>query len=86
MNVLSFFKSGLSARLVVINSLGLLGFFAKHHEYNFLVNGYNSKGKKSSIQFSFKNNKPFERLITEMSAVTGLGMGEVRTALEIKKK
>ena len=28
MNVLSFFKSGLSARLVVINSLGLLGFFA----------------------------------------------------------
>ncbi|MEC7628528.1 MAG: sensor N-terminal transmembrane domain-containing protein, partial [Pseudomonadota bacterium] len=25
---MSFFKSGLSARLVVINSLGLLGFFA----------------------------------------------------------
>ncbi len=70
---------------VVFGPLGLLGFLAKHHDYNFLVNGYNSLGKKTSIQFSFKNNKPIERLMTEMPFVTGLGMGEIRTALEIKK-
>ena len=70
---------------ILLGPIGLLGFFAKHHDYNFLVNGYNTQGKKTSIQFSFKNNKPVERLITEMSAVTGLGMGEIRTALEIKK-
>ena len=70
---------------ILLGPIGLLGFFAKHHNYNFLINGYNTQGKKTSIQFSFKNNKPVERLITEMSAVTGLGMGEIRTAFEIKK-
>tara|TARA_Y100001968_G_scaffold71728_1_gene62961 strand:+ start:179 stop:709 length:531 start_codon:yes stop_codon:yes gene_type:complete len=70
---------------VLLGPIGLLGFFAKHHDYNFLVNGYNKLGKKTSLQFRFKNNKPLERLITEMSSVTGLGMGETRTALEIKK-
>ena len=70
---------------ILLGPLGLLGFFAKHHDFNFLVNGYNTSGKKTSIQFSFKNSKPVERLITEMSAVSGLGMGEMRTALEIKK-
>ena len=70
---------------ILLGPIGLLGFFAQHHDYNFLVNGYNELGKKTSIQFKFQNNKPVEELITEMSMVTGLGMGEVRTALEIKK-
>ncbi len=70
---------------ILLGPIGLLGFFAKHHDYNFLVNGYNSAGKKTSIQFKFQNNKPVEELISEMSMVTGLGMGEIRTALDIKK-
>ncbi len=70
---------------VLFGPIGLLGFAAKHSDYNFLVNGYNQQGDKTSLQFKFKNNKPVEALIQEMPVVTGLGMGEVRTALEIKK-
>jgi len=70
---------------VMLGPLGLLGFFAKHSDYNFLVNGYNKQGDKTSLQFKFKNNKPVESLIQEMPMVTGIGMGEIRTALEIKK-
>jgi len=70
---------------VMLGPIGLLGFFAKHSDYNFLVNGYNQQGVKSSLQFKFKNKKPVESLIQEMPMVTGIGMGEIRTALEIKK-
>ncbi len=70
---------------VLLGPIGLLGFAAKHSDYNFLVNGYNQKGIKTSLQFKFKNNKPVESLIQEMPMVTGIGMGEIRTALEIKK-
>ena len=70
---------------VLLGPIGLLGFAAKHSDYNFLVNGYNQKGIKTSLQFKFKSNKPVESLIQEMPMVTGLGMGEIRTALEIKK-
>ena len=70
---------------VLFGPIGLLGFAAKHSDYNFLVNGYNQQGDKTSLQFKFKNNKPVESLIEEMPMVTGLGMGEMRTALEIKK-
>ena len=70
---------------VMLGPLGLLGFFAKHSDFNFLVNGYNQKVVKTSLQFKFKNNKPVEGLVQEMAMVTGIGMGEIRTALEIKK-
>ena len=70
---------------VLLGPVGLLGFLAKHSDYNFLVNGYNQEGKKTSLQFKFKNNKPAEQIISEMPMVTGIGMGEIRTALEIKK-
>ena len=70
---------------VLFGPIGLLGFTAKHSDYNFLVNGYNTQGDKTSLQFKFKNNKPVESLMQEMPMVTGLGMGEIRTALDIKK-
>ena len=70
---------------VLFGPIGLLGFTAKHSDYNFLVNGYNKQGDKTSLQFKFKNNKPVESLMQEMPMVTGIGMGEIRTALEIKK-
>ncbi len=70
---------------VLFGPIGLLGFAAKHSDYNFLVNGYNQQGDKTSLQFKFKSNKPVETLIQEMPMVTGIGMGEIRTALEIKK-
>ena len=70
---------------VLLGPIGLLGFAAKHSDYNFLVNGYNQQGDKTSLQFKFKSNKPVETLMQEMPMVTGIGMGEIRTALEIKK-
>ena len=70
---------------VLFGPIGLLGFTAKHSDYNFLINGYNQQGDKTSLQFKFKSNKPVEALIQEMPMVTGIGMGEIRTALEIKK-
>ena len=70
---------------VLFGPIGLLGFAAKHSDYNFLVNGYNQQGIKTSLQFKFKNNQPVESLMQEMPMVTGIGMGEIRTALDIKK-
>tara|TARA_B100002051_G_C16618621_1_gene577040 strand:- start:66 stop:749 length:684 start_codon:yes stop_codon:yes gene_type:complete len=73
------------ATTVLFGPIGLLGFLAKNHDFNFLVNGYNEDGKKTSIQVQFKNDKPARRFVSEMSAVTGLGMGQKRSAAEIKK-
>lgn len=68
---------------VLFGPIGLLGFLAKKHDYNFLVNGYDAEGKKSSISLQFKNDKPAKRFINEMRQVTQLGMGQTRTAQEI---
>ena len=69
---------------IFFGPLGLLGFLAKKHEYDFLINGYDEYGKKTSIQFSFKNDKPAKRLINELQMTTQLGMGQTRTAKEIR--
>ncbi len=70
---------------VLLGPIWLLGFAAKHSDDNFLVNGYNQKGIKISLQFKFKSNKPVERLRQEMPMVNGMGIGEIRTALEIRR-
>ncbi len=72
------------ATTIFLGPIGLLGFLAKKHDYNFLINGYDEDGKKTSIQFSFKNDKPAKRLINELQMVTELGMGQKRTAKEIR--
>ena len=71
------------ATTILFGPIGLLGFLAKKHDYNFLVNGYDAEGKKSSISLQFKNDKPAKRFINEMQQVTQLGMGQTRTAQEI---
>ena len=73
------------ATTVLLGPVGLLGFFAKDHDYDFLVNGYNDKGKKTFLQIQFKNNKPAKKFAAEMFQATGLGMGEIRTAEEIRR-
>ena len=74
------------ATTIFLGPIGLLGFLAKKHDYNFLINGYDEDGKKTSMQFSFKNDKPAKRLINELQLVTELGMGQVRTAEEIRNR
>ena len=71
------------ATTILFGPIGLLGFLAKKHDFNFLINGYDSEGKKSSITLQFKNDKPAKRFINEMQLVTQLGMGQTRTAKEI---
>ena len=72
------------ATTILLGPLGLLGFLAKNHEFNFLVNGYDRQGRRTSLSIQFKNDKPAKRFINEMQLITGLGMGQVRTAQEIK--
>ncbi len=72
------------ATTILFGGIGLLGFLAKNHQYDFTVNGYDASGKQVSMQFKFANDKPAKLLIQEMIMVTGLGMGQTRTVEEIK--
>ena len=72
------------ATTLLLGPIGLAGFFAKNHDFDFLVSGYNEKGKKTYLQIQFKNNKPAKKFASEMFQVTGLGMGETRSAEEIR--
>jgi hypothetical protein len=69
---------------VLFGGIGLLGFLAKNHQYSFTINGFDAAGREVSMQFEFRNDKPVKRLVNEMAAITGLGMGQTRTVEEIK--
>ena len=56
----------------------------KEFEGYFTVVGYNKVGEKISNSFRFINKKPANRLRTALPAVTGLSMGEERTAEELE--
>lgn len=71
------------ATTILFGGIGLLGFLAKNHQYNFTINGFDAEGKKASMQVEFKNDKPAKLLMSELTAFTGLGMGQTRTAEEI---
>ncbi|WP_320677325.1 hypothetical protein [Prochlorococcus sp. MIT 1300] len=73
------------ATTIFFGPLGLLGFLAKKHDFNFVINGYDDQGKKTSMQIQFKNAKPAKRFIQEMGMVTGLGMGQRRSAKQIRR-
>jgi hypothetical protein len=72
------------ATTILFGGIGLLGFLAKNHNYNYYINGFDSSGRKISMQFVFKNDKPARLMMQELSAYTGLGMGQTRTIEEIK--
>lgn len=72
------------ATTVILGPIGLLGFLAKTHQYNFTINGFDASGKQVSMQFEFKNDKPAKKLMQELPGVTGLGLGQTRTVDEIK--
>jgi hypothetical protein len=71
------------ATTLLFGGIGLLGFLAKNHQYNFTINGFDAEGKKASMQVEFKNDKPAKQLMSELTSFTGLGMGQTRTAEEI---
>ena len=71
------------ATKILFYPMPLLGFLAKKHDFNFLINGYDLDGKKTSIQIQFKNDKPAKQFVNEMRVVTQLGIGQTRSASEI---
>lgn len=74
-----------AAATYVLGPVGLIGFLAKTHDYNYLITGYDQLGNRASVQIKFQNNTPAKRFVQEMVEITGLGMGQVRTATEIKE-
>ena len=72
------------ATTILFGGIGLLGFLAKNHNYNFYINGFDASGKKLFMEFAFKNDKPAKLLMQELGIYTGLGMGQTRTIEEIQ--
>lgn len=72
------------ATTILFGGIGLLGFLAKNHDFDFTVDGYDEEGKKVALQFKFINNKPVKRLTSELNRISGLGMGRQRSIAEIK--
>ena len=57
----------------------------KSADFYFTVIGYNQEGKKIVQNFNFFNKKPAGRMFQELAALSGLGMGELRTSEQIKE-
>lgn len=86
--------AGALAGGVLLGPIGLLGGLiggamagsgaGKEFEGYFTVVGYNKEGEKISNAFRFINKKPANRLRSALPAVTGLSMGEERTAEELE--
>lgn len=71
------------ATTILFGGIGLLGFLAKNHQYDFTINGFDAEGKKVTMQIQFKNDKPAKQMMSELTTFTGLGMGQTRTVQEI---
>ena len=72
------------ATTILFGGIGLLGFLAKNHDFDFTVDGYDAEGRRVAMQFKFKNNKPAKRLTSELYQVSGLAMGRQRSINEIQ--
>ena len=69
---------------LLFGGLGLLGFLAKNHNFDFTVDGYDGEGRRVAMQFKFKNSKPVKPLMEELYRVSGLAMGRQRSIAEIR--
>jgi hypothetical protein len=74
-----------AATTYLLGPVGVVGFLAKTHDYNYAITGYDRQGDRTSIQIRFLNSKPAKHFVEEMLLVTGLGMGQTRTAAQIKE-
>lgn len=73
-----------SSMTYLLGPVGLIGFAAKTHDYNYALNGYDSNGKKMVVRIQFKNKLPAQKFAKEMAEFTRLSMNDSRTAAEIK--
>lgn len=72
------------ATTIIFGPLGLLGFLAKKHNYNFTVDGYDQDGRRVALQFRFKKEEPAKNITEELFKISGLPMGRQRSIAEIK--
>ena len=63
---------------------GLMGFAAKKHDYQFSVSGYDEDGDSMHLSWRFINNKPANRMMSEMPTISGLRRGQRRSIEDIK--
>ena len=68
----------------LLGPIGLIGFAAKTHDYNYSLTGYDLDGRRLSVRIRFLNKKPAIKFVNEMIEFTQLGMSETRTAKDIK--
>lgn len=73
------------ATTILFGGIGLLGFLAKNHDFDFTVDGYYSEGRKVAMQFKFVNNKPVKKLTSQLYRISGLAMGRQRSVAESRQ-
>ena len=81
-------KSDVSTGLittVALGPLGMLGFLNDKHSYTFNLNGYDQYGNKNSLNIHFLNDKPAKKFIREIELVSGLALGQRRSAKQIRE-
>jgi len=86
--------AGAIAGGILLGPIGLLGGLigggiagsgaGKEFEGYFTVAGYNKEGKKIAHSFYFINPKPAKRLRSSLPSITGLSLGEERSAEELE--
>lgn len=72
------------ATTILFGPLGLLGFLAKKHDYNFTIDGYDEEGRRVALLFKFKKEEPAKSMTEELYRISGLPMGRQRSIAEIK--
>ena len=71
--------------MVVDTQPRMLGFLGEKNIYTFNLNGYDQYGKKKSLNIQFLNDMPAKKFIKEIEMVSGLGLGQRRSAKQIRE-
>ena len=71
--------------LIVDTQPRMLGFLGEKDKYTFNLNGYDQDGKKNSLNIQFINDKSAKKFIREIETVSGLGLGQIRSAKQIRE-
>ena len=71
--------------LVVDTQPRMLGFLGEKDKYTFNLNGYDQDGRKKSLNIQFINDKSTKKFIREIETVSGLGLGQRRSAKQIRE-
>jgi len=70
------------AGVILFGLPGLIGFAAKKHDYQFMINYIDEAVNTQTVAIAFKNNVPANQFMMEMMGMTGLSVGEVNKDLQ----